>query len=109
VSTQILFREINYLWQQQEEVTHSPQAPPTPGCLSKPVQGLVAYRKILQVLTFPEFIDGSSGWFCSDINENTDFRFDEGTERIEEPSVTVEFLLILFLQAEDDLDGTRPH
>ena len=35
--------------------------------------------------------------------------FDQWTECIEEPPVTVELLLVLLLQAEDDLDGTGTH
>jgi hypothetical protein len=31
--------------------------------------------------------------------------FDKGTECIEEPAMAVQFLLVLFLQAKDDLDG----
>ena len=32
------------------------------------------------------------------------FWLDEGTEGVEEPTVTVQFLLVLLLQAENDLD-----
>lgn len=34
-------------------------------------------------------------------------RVDERSECIEEPSMTVELLLVLFLQAENNLDGAR--
>lgn len=73
-------------------------------------------------LTFPEFIDGGSCGLSADIKENTNYiqpdwildrsryrgfgptiGFDEWTKGIEEPSVAVKLLFILFLEAEYNL------
>ena len=35
-------------------------------------------------------------------------RFDEGAKRVEEPPMTVQFLLVLFLETKNDLNWTRP-
>ena len=40
----------------------------------------------------------------SDIEENADIGLQDGAERVEEPTVRVDFLLVLLLQAKDDLD-----
>ena len=54
-------------------------------------------------LTFPEFIDRRAGGLRADIEQDANIGFDQRAERIEEPPVAIELLLILLLQAEYDL------
>ena len=39
------------------------------------------------------------------IEENTDVGLEDGAKGVEEPSMRVDFLLVLFLETEYDLDG----
>ena len=57
------------------------------------------------VEALPKLIDGCSGRFGTDIEQNAHVRLDQRAKRVEEPSVTIELLLVLLLQAEDDLYG----
>lgn len=59
------------------------------------------------VEAFPEFVNRCAGGFSTDVEQDTDIRVDERAEGVEEPSMGVQFLLVLLLEAEDDLDWTR--
>ena len=41
----------------------------------------------------------------ADIEEYADVGLEDGTKGVEEPAMRVDFLLVLFFEAEDDLDG----
>jgi hypothetical protein len=43
--------------------------------------------------------------FGSYIEEDTDVWLEDGSEGVEEPPVRVDFFLVFFFEAEDDLDG----
>ena len=55
------------------------------------------------VEAFPKLVDGSTRRFRADIEQDANIGFDQRAERIEEPPVAIELLLILLLQAEYDL------
>lgn len=78
------------------------------------------------MLTFPELVDGCACGLRANIEQNADYadyllqlhrncdpqtdltiRLDERAKRVEEPPMTVELLLVLLLEAENDLDGAR--
>ena len=42
---------------------------------------------------------------CSNIEEHTDVGLEDRSEGVEEPSMGVDFLLVLLFETEDDLDG----
>ena len=56
------------------------------------------------VEALPKLVDGRSGRFGTDIEQNAHVRLDQRAKRVEEPSVTIELLLVLLLQTEDDLN-----
>ena len=49
-------------------------------------------------------IDTRWTWHSTRIQENTNVWFENGTESIEEPSMGVNFFLIFFFEAENDLN-----
>jgi hypothetical protein len=53
----------------------------------------------------PEMVYRHRTGFGTDIEEDTDSRLENGAKGVEEPTMRVDFLLILFLEAEYDLDG----
>jgi hypothetical protein len=55
--------------------------------------------------TFPELVDGGSSGLWSNVEQNADIGLDQGAKGVEEPAMTVEFLLVLFLETENDLNG----
>ena len=59
----------------------------------------------MPVEALPEIVNGRASGLGSDIEQNAHVGLDEWTKRIEKPSVTVEFLLVLLLQTENDLNG----
>jgi hypothetical protein len=58
------------------------------------------------VEAFPELVDGRACGLRAYIKQDTYIGLDKRSKCVEEPSVTVEFFLVLLFQAEDDLDGT---
>ena len=58
------------------------------------------------VEALPQLVDRRARGFCTDIKKNTNIGLDERPKRVEEPSVTVQLLLVLLLQAENNLHGT---
>ena len=59
----------------------------------------------MPVEALPEIVNGRASGLGSDIEQNAHVWLDQRAERVEEPSVTIELLLVLLLQAEDDLYG----
>lgn len=55
----------------------------------------------------PEMIDALMTRLCACINQNADLRFQLPSDRIEQPSVGVNLLLVLCLYDEDDLHGNE--
>ncbi|RUS32050.1 hypothetical protein BC938DRAFT_476390 [Jimgerdemannia flammicorona] len=53
----------------------------------------------------PQVIDGGVTGPRTDIEQDTDVGLDDGTKGLEEPTMGVDFLGILLLQTEHDLDG----
>ncbi|KAG9680047.1 chitin synthase, class II, partial [Aureobasidium melanogenum] len=51
----------------------------------------------------PEVVQRSVSWSCTDIQQNTDIGLQGLSERIEEPTMTVELLCILLFHAENHL------
>lgn len=50
-------------------------------------------------------INTRRAWHRTHIQEDTNIRLEDGSESVEEPSMRVDFLLVLLFEAEDDLDG----
>ena len=50
-------------------------------------------------------VDTSGPGHGTDVKQYADVRLEDGTERVEEPAVRVDLLLILLLETEDNLDG----
>ena len=59
----------------------------------------------MPVEALPEIVNGRASGLGSDIEQNAHVGLDKRAKRVEEPSVTIELLLVLLLQAEDDLYG----
>lgn len=53
----------------------------------------------------PQVIDGRRAGHGTHIEQNADVGLQDGAERVEEPAVRIDLLLILLLQAENDLHG----
>lgn len=51
----------------------------------------------MEIKCLPEAIDGLRSWSCADIKQHTDIGLDNRTECLEEPSMRIDFTLILFL------------
>lgn len=64
--------------------------------------GTCAHR--LDIESLPQLVDRIAARLCSSIDEHTDIGFQYSAEGLEEPSVGVDLLLILLLQAEEHLD-----
>jgi hypothetical protein len=61
----------------------------------------------VNVETLPEVVDGGRAGHGADVEEDADVGFQDRSERVEEPPVRVDLLLVLLFQAEDDLDRRR--
>ena len=59
------------------------------------------------VEALPKLVNACSGGFCADVEQDADVRLQERTECVEEPTMRVELLLVLLLQAENNLYRTR--
>lgn len=59
----------------------------------------------MRVEAFPEIVDGGTSRLGSDVEENADIGFDERPKGIEEPAMGIKLLLVLFFEAEEDLNG----
>ena len=57
----------------------------------------------LEIERFPELVDRVLSGLCTGIDKDTDVRIKNGAESLEEPTMRVDLLLILFLQAEEHL------
>lgn len=53
----------------------------------------------------PEVVDGVSSWLCTSIDQDTNVGIQDLTKGLEKPSVRIDLLLVLLLQAEEHLDG----
>ena len=62
---------------------------------------------LVLVKALPELVDTRSGGLRANVKQNADVRLQERAESIEEPTMRVELLLVLLLQAEEDLQGAR--
>jgi hypothetical protein len=58
----------------------------------------------IHVKSFPQVVDAISAWPRPSINQDTDVRVQHRSKGLEEPSVRVDLLLILFLEAEEYLN-----
>jgi len=103
-------------------LTHSPQAPPTLECLSKPrisSDDINPKRMISTHISTTRILMCSLAWYqhpeeyrlCTGVSvkdlswgETLTIRLDQGTESIEKPAVAIELLLVLLFQTEDDLN-----
>jgi hypothetical protein len=61
------------------------------------------------VKTLPQLVDGCACRFSSNIEQDTNFRFDQLAEGVEKPPMAVQFLLVLFFKAKDDLNRAGVH
>ena len=59
------------------------------------------------VEALPKLVDTCSGGFRADIEQDADVGLQQRTECVEEPAMRVELLLVLLLQAENNLYRTR--
>lgn len=58
----------------------------------------------VEIERFPELVDRGGSRTGANVQKHTDTRVDDGSEGVEKPAVRVEFLCVLFLEAEHDLD-----
>lgn len=60
----------------------------------------------IDIECLPQMVDGSGAGHSSDIKKNTDVWLKDRTKSVEEPTMGINFLLILLLETEDNLNGT---
>lgn len=60
----------------------------------------------MRVKAFPELVNGRSCGLRTNVEQDTNIGLDEWAKGIEEPSMAVQLLLVLLLEAENDLDWT---
>ena len=53
-------------------------------------------------------IEGVSAWSSTAVEEDADIGLQDGTEGLEEPTVGIDFLLILFLKTKEHLARDNP-
>jgi hypothetical protein len=58
----------------------------------------------IDVKGFPELVDGVLSWSGTGIDENANVWLEALAEGLEKPSVRIDLLLVLFFQAEENLD-----